>query len=127
MKIIVKSKGHRKIRMWFPTRLLFSKPVFRLYRKTFHSVSKNRAVSSGRLVCAGDCPADEVGEEFVSGAFSGTDQSAERVTGMGFMNMIHEEHWLEAMKILRHMRRDYPGVPLVEVESAQGDYVLIKI
>jgi len=46
---------------------------------------------------------------------------------MGFMNMIHEEHWLEAMKILRHMRRDYPGVPLVEVESAQGDYVLIKI
>ncbi|HZK28948.1 MAG TPA: hypothetical protein VFD19_01880 [Clostridia bacterium] len=38
-----------------------------------------------------------------------------------------EEKVFEAMRILRGMRKNHPGVPLVDVRSANGDRVLIKL
>ena len=38
-----------------------------------------------------------------------------------------EEKVIEAMRVLRRMKKDHPGVPLVDVRSAEGDRVLIKL
>jgi hypothetical protein len=85
MKIIVKTKEKKKIRLWFPTRLLFSKTIVRITKKY-------------------------VKPEMIP-----------------LNHLASEEEVYVALKALRNMKRDHPGTPLVEVKSAEGDYVLVSM
>lgn len=42
-------------------------------------------------------------------------------------HLVPEEKLDDALKALRNMKRNHPGIPLVEAKSADGDYVLISM
>lgn len=58
-------------------------------------------------------------------AFSENEQKS--VPGVGFLGNVSERNLEDALSALKMMRKYHPGVPLVDIETADGDRVLIKL
>ncbi|HPX93779.1 MAG TPA: hypothetical protein PK646_05915 [Bacillota bacterium] len=55
-------------------------------------------------------------------------EASEKSSGFEqFISGLPDEKIGEVMKIFRRMKKDYPGVPLVDVRSSEGDRVLIQL
>lgn len=123
MRIIIKEKGKRGIRLWFPTRIIFSNTAARiLSRKTRKAA---RGADTGEEAGVKDLIREAMEEDwnFVDEeAFDGHPFS-----GGNFLANLPEDKMKEAMRLLRRMKIDHPGVPLVDVESSDGERVLIHL
>ncbi len=196
MKLIIKQEGKRGIRFWFPTRLIFSKTAFKIYRR---SMAKNRrkaesgeinpdSLEGFELPSAGkqdqgiageventvsrqvrthvietidangiketirqevkeavdangikETIRKEVRESIRNGAPSRTMEwkrevidTRRKASGQSsgfeqFISGLPDKKIGEVMRIFRRMRKDHPGVPLVDVRSSDGDRVLIQL
>ncbi|NLB27841.1 MAG: hypothetical protein GX819_02695 [Clostridiaceae bacterium] len=179
MKLIIKQEGKRGIRFWFPTRLIFSKTAFKIYRR---SMAKNRRkAESGEInpdsLEGFELPSAGKQDQGIAGEVENTDSRQawthviETIDANGIKETIRKEvresirngapsrtmEWKrevidtrrkasgqssgfeqfisglpdkkigEVMRIFRRMRKDHPGVPLVDVRSSDGDRVLIQL
>lgn len=149
MKLIVKQKGKRGIRLWFPNRLLFSKTAFKIFRRSAAGTREkmeNQLPEDGQLVeeeeilTPGLKWAMELKEHKKALEASGADDIEDSIReeivesdhGQGFdfqafMASLPDEKVDQVMRIFRNMRKDHPGVPLVDVHSSDGDRVLIQL
>lgn len=110
MKIIIKEKGKGAIRLWFPNALIFSNVAAKIAtRQLKKKVSENdgEGITSIEIEC----------ERKEDKTFS----------YKSFVGNIPEDKIKDAMRIFRNMRKDFPGIPLIEVHAADGTRVLVKI
>lgn len=135
MKLIIKQKGKIGIRLWLPNRLLFSKTSFNIFRRSLAKSEEMPEIPS---------PDAEDQEEVLDyrqllaeessgqGAGSELAEVEEEDSGKGFdfqafMANLPDEKVDQVIGIIRNMKKDHPGVPLVDVHSADGDRVLIQL
>lgn len=105
MRILIKENGKRVFGVRLPTRLIFSKMTFRLLRRVTAQKKKSEdAANEG-----------ERREKPKYGA------------SLDFLRHVPEEKITDALKALVEMKHNHPGLPLVEVAAASGDYVLITL
>ena len=137
MKLIIKQEGKRGIRFWFPTRLIFSKTAFKVFRR---SLEKSAEMENSQAPESEDWEEvtdyrqlldDGVDEETpMALECEEKDAAAENSRGgfdfEAFMANLPDEKIDQILKIFHRMRKDHPGVPLVDVRSAEGDRVLIQ-
>ena len=110
MKIIIKEKGKGAIRLWFPNALIFSNVAAKIAtRQLKKKVSENdgEGITSIEIEC----------ERKEDKTFS----------YKSFVGNIPEDKIKDAMRIFRNMRKDFPGIPLIEVHAADGTRVLVKM
>lgn len=142
MKLIVKQKGRRGIRLWFPTRLIFSRTAFKIFRR---SLAKSQKMPETPAHALEDAEEDLdyrqlLMEEETAAQTAGTEPADTMVEGVGereetgkgfdfgtFMAELPDEQVDQVLGLFRRMKKDHPGVPLVEVQSADGDRVLIQL
>ena len=110
MRILVKEKGKRPFGIRLPTRLIFSKTWFRFFRR----VSANKAQETP---WSNEIKANEKGRA----------SKNQKSDTLKFFKYVPEEKIDQAIEILRQMKKHHPGVPLVEVEASDGEYVLIQL
>lgn len=196
MKLIIKQRGKKGIRLWFPNRILFSKVAYRAFcrsmvkshekmeareadpqnpdglkwqeesqeaNKTSEEVKArvNRQVririiktmeASGiretireevREAVDADGIRETIRKEVRKSVRDGVasrkmewkrelEDTRKRSARQGFdfgsfLADLPDEKIKDVMGVFRRMRKDHPGVPLIDVQSADGDRVLIKL
>ncbi len=149
MKLIVKQKGKRGIRLWFPNRLLFSKTALKIFRRSLADrLEKEEVLQDGQdtledsqeIMTPGLKWATDLKEH--KKAMEGKDpeeikelirhevKSMDRHSGFdfnSFMANLPDEKLNELKDLLCNMKKDHPGLPLVDVHAADGTRVLIQL
>ena len=124
MRIIIKEKGKRGIRLWFPTRMIFSNTAARILSR------KTRKAARGADERGKNGLGDLIREAMEGEDWNFVDEEAfdgHPFSGGNFWANVPEDKMKEAMRLLRRMKIDHPGVPLVDVESSDGERVLIHL
>jgi hypothetical protein len=110
MKIIVKEKGKTIVRLWFPNALVFSNFAARMATRKL-----NKKLP------------DDAGVGITSMKIDVDHKEGKHFSYKGFLGHLPEDKMKDAMRIFRQMRKDFPGVPLVDVQSSDGTYVLVEL
>lgn len=142
MKIIVKQEGKPAIRLWLPTRVILSNTAARIMAKKAarkNGSEKDLDKDGLRKQILDEINPEEIREsirmeihedleEELDSLPDEEREKAERLFSKGsFFPDIPPEAAVEAVRILRKMKKDHPGVPLVDVQAADGTEVLIKL
>ncbi|HHT44009.1 MAG TPA: hypothetical protein GXZ89_00695 [Fastidiosipila sp.] len=105
MRILVKENGKRIFGIRLPTRLIFSKTTFRILRRASERKQDPHEAA-------------DKGEQRDKSHYGDS---------LDFLKHVPEEKIADALEALREMKNTHPGLPLVEVEAASGEYVLITL
>ena len=123
MKIIIKEEGKKGIRLWLPNRMIFSTTAAKIFARKAREARKKMEIEEEAIHDlipeTVDCQETETMDEAASGKSYGFKDH--------YLANLPEDKLKEAMKIMRRMKKDHPGVPLVDVEAADGTRVLIQL
>lgn len=145
MKIMIKVSGKMGIRLWLPSRMVFSNTTARLMARSADDEEKeskearvirkrkairDRIKADTGLEGLGDRIRQEVHGSLEKGLEDLPDKEkdlARPAFDLGdLFSKLPADKAREAMRVLRKMKKTHPGVPLVDVVTADGDRVLIK-
>lgn len=142
MKIIIKQEGKSAIRLWLPTRVILSNTAARIMAKK--AAVTDRSEENADKDSLREQILDEINPEEIRESIrkeiredlreeldclpDEESEKTERLFSKGsFFPDIPPDAAVEAVRILRQMKKDHPGVPLVDVQAADGTEVLIKL
>lgn len=145
MKIMIKVSGKVGIRLWLPNRLVFSNTAARLMARSAEDEDerdKEACVKRKRKAIRDKIKADsglgDLGDRIRKEVHESLEKELEDLPDKekdlaqpsfdlgDLFSKLPEDKAREAMRVLRKMKKTHPGVPLVDVVTADGDRVLIK-
>ncbi len=122
MRIIIKTKGKIGIRLWLPNRMILSKTVAKMLVRQAREASQEETEEEVyQDLVLEDLDLEDL--DPMEEDFCEDDPNC----GSNFFANIPVDKLNEAMIILRQMKKNHPGVPLLDVLAADGTKVLIQL